>query len=461
MTVPGRQRWLQGELMLRLMVPLLAIVVVAGLLGVWGARQLTDDVFDRWLIDGARGLSGLVRVEANDVAVTLTPQAEHMLLYDDVDETWFSVQAAGRLVSGTLGLPDEGEREVSYPRGTAFDASFGGHPVRVARVPVEIGDRVVTVLVAETLRKRERAQHQLLALLWPLALLPLAAAGIIVVTVRQTVRLLQAIAARWTQESHASLQPVGTQDVPRELLPFAAALDELLLRIRSMLARERQFAAVAAHQLRTPLAGLQLGLARAMESTDLDSTRAVLHELSGVTQRAARTVQQLLVLGKLDPEARGDLDRQATALDALVQDVGAAHAETAVAKGVELEFVEAPVPVSVVIQPGLVAEALGNLLDNAIQYTPTGGRVEVSIAVDPPALRVRDSGTGIDPDERAQVLQRFVRGRRSRGDGTGLGLAIAREIAELHGGRLYLEGNAWGGTDAVLELARAAPPVRV
>ena len=193
--------------------------------------------------------------------------------------------------------------------------------------------------MAETQVKRQRSAQELLAVIWPMAALVSAAALAIVLAVRRTVRPLEVIAARWKERSHTSLEAIDDGDVPRELMPFTSALNDLLARIREMLARERQFAATAAHQLRTPLTGLQLGLSRAAEAPDIATARAVMGQLSRETQRTARLVQQLLALGRLDPEVRGNLDFRSHDLAALAQDVGAAHADHALAKSIDLELV--------------------------------------------------------------------------------------------------------------------------
>ena len=291
-------------------------------------------------------------------------------------------------------------------------------------------------------------------MLWPLALLALVMAAAIILVVRRTVRPLEVIAARWNARSHASLQPIGDDDVPRELMPFATALNDLLGRIREMLDRERQFAAIAAHQLRTPLTGLQLGLARAAQAPDLATARDVIQELSHTTQRTARLVQQLLGLGRLDPETRGDSDFRSADLVALAQDVGAAHADQAFAKKIDLELISQLESVPVVMQPELMSEALGNLIDNAIRYTQAGGRIMVEVLTGPTRIRVSDSGPGIAEDERELVFERFVRGRLAIGDGSGLGLAIVRDIAALHGASVALSDSAWGGTRATISFSR-------
>jgi two-component system sensor histidine kinase TctE len=446
-----RDEWLARDLSLRLMGPLLVIVVATGALGAWGAQRLTDIVFDHWLLDGAHGLALLVRFDQGRATVNLSPDTEKVLLYDDLDRTWFSVAQAGRALAGNGTLPERGERTRHYPRGEAFDAQLGGTPVRVARVEVADGHGgTALVLVAETLQKRSRAHRELLAMLWPLVLLVLVTVGAIVFAVRRTARPLEALAARWNRHSHESLDPVPPQALPRELRPFATALNDLLARIRAMLAHERQFAATVAHQVRTPLAGLELGLARAAEAQDLPSVRRVLAELAQSTQRAARLTQQLLSLGRLDAKLRDHLELQPVDLVALAQDVGALHADQALAKGIELELAAPPGPVRVQAQPDLIAEAVSNLLDNAMRHTPPGGRVLIEFEPAPPTLCISDSGPGIPEDERERVFERFVRGAASAdGEGSGLGLAIVRDIAALHRSTVTLADSAWGGVRVV------------
>jgi two-component system sensor histidine kinase TctE len=456
MAGPRRPRWLKVDLLLRLMLPLLVIVAAAAGFGAYTAQQLTARVYDRWLVDAARSVAAQVRFEQGAAALDLPPIAESILLFDDNDRIYFGVEQGERLIAGSAGIPRAGENEARLARGAAYDSTFHGQPVRVARVTLDRGDAAaVTVLVAETGLKREHSGQELVALMWPMLALVVAAGLSIVLAVRGAVRPLQVIASRWNDRSPVSLQPVGDDGVPRELLPFTAALNGLLGRIRGLLARERQFAAVAAHQLRTPLAGLQLGLARAAKAGDVAEARAVIGELRQATERTARIVQQLLALGRIDSEHRGDMNFVDCDLVAIAEDVGSACADRALAKDVDLELVAVDRPVSARVVPDLIAELLANLLDNALCYTPAGGRIVVEVQADPVTIRVSDSGPGIAEDERAAVFDRFVRGRTARGDGSGLGLAIVREIAVLHQASVALTDSAWGGTSVTISFAPA------
>ena len=249
--------------------------------GAYTAQQLTARVYDRWLVDAARSVAAQVRFEQGAAALDLPPIAESILLFDDSDRIYFSVEQGGRLIAGSAGIPRAARTKPASPaapptiristakrfavargdprprrRGSGHRAGRGDRPeARALGAGAGRGD-VADARAGRRRRPVDRARG--------------ARRG----------RPLQVIASRWNDRSTVSLQPVGDDGVPRELLPFTAALNGLLGRIRGLLARERQFAAVAAHQLRTPLAGLQLGLARAAKAADIAQARAVIGELS-------------------------------------------------------------------------------------------------------------------------------------------------------------------------------------
>lgn len=454
-----RSRWLQRQLEIRLMLPVLLIVAVSGLLGFYGAQRLVERVFDRWLMDAGRSLAQQVRFVGPKASIELSPQSERLLTYDVVDRTYFEVVQSDRHLIGDIGLPQQGPRATEPPgRARAYDGNVDGNAVRVVSIPV-IGasGQQALVLVAETLIKRERAQRDLLLMMLPLAALPVLAALTIGFVVRSTIRPLERIAARWTEQSHESLQPIPAGDIPIELLPFAAALNGLLERLRLMLERERQLAAIAAHQLRTPLAGLQLGLARAAEAQDVEGARSVLRDMARTTDRTARLVQQILALGRLDPELRSQLQLERIDLVAIAREVGEAYLDAAMARRIELEFVAAVPTLSVLAHPDLLIEALGNLIDNAIRYTPEGGEVMIGVATGRagPYVEICDSGPGVPVHERAQVFDRFVRGRTATGDGSGLGLAIVNEITTLLDASVKLDQAPQGGARVTVHFRTA------
>jgi two-component system sensor histidine kinase TctE len=447
---------LYRQLTLRLMIPLVLIVTVVGAIGIYSAGSETATVFDRWLLDAAVSLADQVRSGngggAN--AVDLPEAARTMLAYDEIDHTWFSVSDRGRMLIGNSGIPTTGLNTQVYPDGRAFDAVYQGAPVRVAAVGAPCaGCEHVVVLVAETTLKRQRSNRVVQWLLIPLGTMLVVTCSAIYVAVRSTVHPLEVMADRWNRQVHASLRPIPEDDLPHELSPFATALNDLLSRIRGILVRERMFAAAAAHQLRTPLTALRLGMTRARNSPDIESARAVLDELMQVTEHTGRLVQQLMLLGRLDPEGRGDIDRSPIDLREVGRDVCGLFAEVALEHHVDLELQLPPTPVVVVAQTDLLVEALANLIDNALKAAGRKGQVLVAVIESPPGLRICDSGPGIKPSERQVIFERYARGSRPRWEGTGLGLAIVHEVAALHDATVTITDGELGGACFAIEFA--------
>jgi len=429
----AQQPGLYRRLTVRLLLPMLILVSGGGGLGVYAATKLTSEVFDQWLLDAAVSLAQQVTGDGNAVTVDMPRSSQSMLAYDEIDQTFFSVEKDGANLLGTKGIPHAGTHEITYPSGRAFDAEIGGQKVRVASArPSCTNCAGVTVLVAETLLKRQRVERSMFWIFSPMVLLLLATMAAILMTVRRTVQPLERLAAQWNRESHESLQPIPPGDLPRELTPFSTALNDLLARIRQMLVRERRFAATAAHQLRTPLAALRLGLDRARRAPDLAATRAVLLELDASTDHTARMVQQLLLLGRLDPEQYASIELQPVDLCEVVRDVCSALSDVVVARNVEMEVQAPNHPVMVLAQSELLAEAIANLVDNALKASPPRGLVRLAILNDGPALEISDCGPGIPAHEREAVFEHFARGEQTSWAGSGLGLSIVRDIARLH-----------------------------
>ena len=428
-----RQAGLYQRLVTRLLLPMLVLVAAGGGLGMYAASRLTSEVFDRWLLDEAVPVGKQVSAQGKAIAVDLPQSTQAMLTYDEIDKTFFAVENHGHLIVGTAGIPTSGNNEAVYANGRAFDALLEGLPIRVALVhPACAGCGDVIVTVAETRLKRERAERRMRWFFSPMLLILAVTMIAIVTTVRRTVQPLKELADQWNRESHESLRPIPPGDLPHELASFSTALNDLLSRIRQILLRERRFAATAAHQLRTPLASLRLGLDRAHRAPDIEATRQILRDLDQSTEHTARLVQQLLLLGRLDPEQDASIDLQPVDLKETMRDVCQVIADLAFAKGVEVELHEADEDVIVLAQPELLAEAVANLLDNAINASSAGGMVQISVLASPPRFEVCDKGPGIPVSERETVFEHFARGSQSAWAGSGLGLAIVRDVARLH-----------------------------
>ena len=241
-----------------------------------------------------------------------------------------------------------------------------------------------------------------------------------------------------------AMAPLNERDMPEELRPLAASLNDLLTRLDAALASQRRFTADAAHELRTPLAALKLQLDLARRARDVPARTAAYDDLDAGVSRASHLVDQLLTLARVEPEALAaratDVDLNTLAKEAIVS-----RAALAAAKVVDLGLAR-EVPAVVRGDAATLATLLSNLLDNALRYTPSGGRVDVSLdrEGDHTILSVADTGPGIPKDERERVLDRFYRSATTAEPGSGLGLSIVKRIAEAHHATLEFDAPEQG-----------------
>jgi len=252
------------------------------------------------------------------------------------------------------------------------------------------------------------------------------------------------------------LEPVSAQGLPDELLPLVGGFNRLLQRLGSSFAAQRALVADAAHELRTPLAVVLLQAQTLQRSSDAQEQALALEALRGGVDRATRLVQQLLTLARQEPSASAAMTERLR-LDSLVRETLAELVPLAHDKNIELTL-QAESAIELRGDSAGLRALVGNLVDNALHYTPDGGRVEVMLTQqrDNALLQVDDNGPGIPPQQRLLVLQRFYRAPGSPGSGSGLGLAIAAAVVRRHGGTLALDEAASGGLRAEVTLPLGA-----
>ncbi len=303
-------------------------------------------------------------------------------------------------------------------------------------------------------------------LLHPVAFaLPLLAASIWL-SVRWSLSPLRALAREVERRKPENLVALDTGEAPVEARPLVAALNALFGRVAASVEGERRFTADAAHELRTPLAAIQTHAEVALASHDDAERRRALDHVTEGTQRASRLVAQLLTLARLDTKGTQRTPHAARRGD--LSELAARHvadaAPFAAKRRVNLGLAEDSEPA--VTAPGdeeLIGVSIRNLVDNAVRYTPAGGRVDVRVRshADRVVLTVTDTGPGIPGEARARVLERFYRERGSDEEGSGLGLSIVARIAELHGADLTLDDAPGGGLSVRFALpAEPAPAGR-
>ncbi|MDO8250084.1 MAG: ATP-binding protein [Rhodoferax sp.] len=323
------------------------------------------------------------------------------------------------------------------------DATIDGERWRIFSRRDESGRYVVQVGERFELRD-ELAQSVASHLLHPLAVALPVLAILIWLSVNAGLLPLGAVARQVQRRTPDNLAPLGEQAVPREVSPLVQALNALFGRLRATFEQERRFTADAAHELRTPLAGVKTQAQVALAATSGEERRRALSNVVLGVDRATHLVEQLLVLARLDPQAALP-GAMPVALPDLAAACIAEQAQAAADKGVDLALESAGEAV-VLGDQTLLSLLLRNLIDNAICYSPVASEVEVRIARTHGVITlcVTDSGPGIPEGERDRVFDRFYRITGSAGDGSGLGLSIVKRIADLHHATIRLSHGSAG-----------------
>ena len=304
--------------------------------------------------------------------------------------------------------------------------------------------------------RQQRAAELALQTLKPFALLLPVLALLIWLAVGHALEPLQRLTAQVMARRVNALESLPDTRLPDEVQPLIGALNDLLARLRAALERERAFMADAAHELRTPLTALHLQTAMLARASGDAERAAAMETLSAGVQRAIRLVEQMLALARQEP--RAEAQRVAVRLDDLAREIVAELVPLADAGRIDVG-VSAAQPASVHGEPDALRTLLRNLVDNAVRYTPAGGRVDVAVeeANDTRGARltVSDDGAGIPPAERERVFDRFYRRAGTAPAGSGLGLSIVKTIAESHGASISLaEGPSGKGLTVTVSFPR-------
>ncbi len=386
-----------------------------------------------------------------------TPQAMLPLGHPYETKISFQLWRAGELISVFGGAP---EKPLADAPGYS-DQEIDETRWRVFGLPTDQPDEVVFVGQSYSIRReliRFLTIHALAPVLWSLPLTVL----LIWFAVTDGLRPLRRVAREIMGRSSDLLMPVDVHTVPLEIRPLARALNNLLDQLKQAFEKERRFAADASHELRTPLAIIRTHAQVARRSKDDTERTAALDSLILGVDQATHLVSQMLVLARLDREA-SDVERGAGSLTGVVTRELEARLPLARKKSIEVEeLVPEADPCVVTVHPSVLAALVGNLVENAIKYTPEGGRVRVLVTNggDHAVLQIANSGEHIPAADRERLLERFYRPDGQGESGAGLGLSIVQRICELHGAQIKLEDGADGyalTAEVTLPTALAGP----
>ncbi len=441
----------------QLLRPLVWIWLFGTLAAVGGAyllaRASANAAFDRGLQDECTALAAKVVWTDRGPLLDLTRQARELVTWDTEDRNSFAMaDADGNVLAGDAKVPipqKRGRETFEQPR--LFDAVYEGEPVRgaVFSVASPMLDRSVAIVVVETKRKRNVLARDIQIGI----ALPALALGALTFTllgwgIRRGLQPLREVASDVARRDAADWSPLPLQHVPAEAVPLIERINMLLADVQQSVSLQRRFVADAAHQLRTPVAGIRV-LAQELEQElralpaaagQSASWEPVLQQLLKSTERMSRLIGQLLSLARSETALSVNAEQASMDIVPLVRESTEPLVLRGLREGRSIALEAPEQPVIARAHPLWLGEVLNNLLDNAQRY----GGEHIVLRVLPLAeggaeVQVEDDGPGVPPDQLPRLFEPFWRGERAdlRNDGgTGLGLAIAREIVERLGGRL-------------------------
>jgi two-component system sensor histidine kinase TctE len=438
------------RLVIWLAVPLMLLALCGALVHYFNSVAPGVIGSDRRLKDAANAL--MARVLIKDGRVTLDDNPDGRIGMPAPGSVRYALRdAEGRLLAGDADIPavplnSETSQLVAI-------SQIDHQSLRTLTTRFDTRAGVVLITVADMRAANEPAARLGLmsTLLWDFVQLDVTLV-LVWVGIQLGLRPVRRLRDDIAERSPMDLRPIVESSVPREIVPVVVTLNRLFSMLRTAVQSQQQFIADTAHQLRTPITGMQAQLDLLVAEPAAQPVRHRLAILQQGIRQLAHSANQLLTLARADPAANLPAKNQTVELNTIVGEVAAKFFDRALASNIDLGVEAAPA--SILADPSLLDDLVSNLVDNALKYTPSGGSVTLStgMAQGKPYLAVEDSGPGIPEEHRQRVRQRYLRLPNSPGHGSGLGLAIVDKIARLYGASMTIESGAGGrGTKVMLQ----------
>jgi len=451
-TYTRARRSLLGEILDWMLAPLFLLWPMSVAITYVVAQNIADVPYDQALSDHLSVLSQQLRVENGRTVLQMTPSAQAVLRANETESVfWLVLGNRGEYLGGDRQLPLPQASLVPQPGQITYrNDALRGFGLRLAYTWVDMGlpdTRPALIVVAETTEKRTQLANDIIkgVIIPQFAVLPIAVL-LVWFGLSRGIAPLNALQQRLRARRPDDLSPMDAHTAPTEIAPLIAAMNDLLERLSGTVSAQRRFVADAAHQLKTPLAGLRTQAELALRDASPEEMQSSLRQLVKGSERATRLVNQLLLLA--NAENPNTIGLASTDLHAVACEQTTDWAPKALAVGTDLGFEGDEDVLLIKGNPILLAELLNNLIDNALRYTPHGGRITVRVTRrgDRIVLEVEDSGSGIAPENRDRVFDRFYRVLGTGSDGSGLGLAIVKEIAYTHHATVAITDNTHDDT---------------
>ena len=457
---------LRRELTRRLITALVSVGVIGGIATYLMAYRYANTTYDHELLESAEILGDQLSMHGGRMTLDLPPAARAVLVNDDNDTIRYRVTdlVTHRAVDGNGDIGPHLDAPTQPDHPIYRDSHLGPHRFRIVALRVDLppDHHPALIEVGETVHKRGLLIRDIVVGTLILLLCMVTASLVLVRRgIRRTLQPLQLLEIEASRRTSQNLAPLDPKLAPQEVRHLIDAINRMMARLNDAIEAQRRFVSNAAHQLRTPLAGLRLQAELARKAGGNGPSAELIDEIEHNATRTSHIIEQLLTLSRAEAGA-GDFG-QTLDLGELARRTTERFVPRALDQQADLGFDGPDHPQWVLGNAVLLEELLANLIDNALRY---GGDL-ITVAVSPqssqPELSIADNGPGIPTEARGAVFQRFYRSDSARTDssqpgGAGLGLAIVQEIAERHGATIWLEEGDTGGCVFRVRFPRTSPP---
>ncbi|MBI5890254.1 MAG: sensor histidine kinase N-terminal domain-containing protein [Nitrosomonadales bacterium] len=448
-----------------LLTPLFVLWLFSTIAGYVATLNYANKPYDQVLLQRAQAVGAQLRLGGGKVRLDLDLKLPDGTSATSPDKVFYTVSDIdGKKLAGNANL----SRPLAF-RGGKIGPLFGngerdGEKTRNVSLVFfnPDNDKLYQLFMSETIHQRQALIRGILAnIVIPQLLLILIAVAAIWYALKQGLAPLERLRREVSNRKRDDLSQLDSGRAPEEVRPLIDAVNNLLDRLKQAMQAQKRFVADAAHQLRTPIAGLKTQAELALRTEDPEQKQQALQHILTSTRHGIRLVNQLMALARNEPGGQGTENFVALKLNLLAQECTANWIPAALEKNIDLGFDGDPAEQEVLGDAGSLTEMLNNLIDNAIRYTQPGGHITVSVdaTAQGSVLSVEDNGPGIDPQHRERVFERFYRVLGTGQSGSGLGLAIVAEVAKRHHATLRLDAGSGGkGTLISIRFPRRPPP---
>jgi two-component system sensor histidine kinase TctE len=456
-------RSLRTYLMQRLLISLYLLWIISTVVGYFATINYANQPYDLVLLQRGNAVAEQLRLGTGHEQMDIVPSLPDGSDPGMPDRVLYTItDSEGRKLAGNGNTL----RPLSYRRdrpGPLFsNGEREGQKTRMVSMVFPSNGTILQLHVSETTQQRQALIRGILAnIVIPQLLLTLIAVAVVWYGLKQGLRPLERLRNEVLNRRRDDLSQLDGSKAPAEVRPLIDAVNDLLGRLKQVIAAQQRFVADAAHQLRTPFAGLRTQAELALRANEPEQKQHALQHILTSTQHGIRLVNQLLALARNEPEGQGTANFASLDLTQVAQECTVNWVQMALEKNIDLGY--EGTSSSVIVQGDAVSlvEMLNNLIDNAIRYTQAGGHITVSVSATThgTVLSVEDNGPGIDPQHRERVFERFYRVLGTGQSGSGLGLAIVAEVAKRHHAALRLDAGSGGkGTLISVRFPRRPPP---